>query len=405
MADVPNTMTVFQLTEAIQPYIKDRGYSQSYIDGLKEIFNHLNQYCIEHEVNEFTAVLAQQFLCDRYKLKPGTIERRVSRQVRAMDMLSDFQHCGAVMIRRSKEKNFPEAFATHAEAYFTHMKNNYAQPNTVESHRKTVYRFTDFIDSRGVVSYDKITLDDVNAFIKIILCNYSTASARCYFGILRSFLRYLYKEGTLSADLSKKVISVPEAPKDSHLPSTLTLEQIESILNCVDRESPMGKRDYAVLLLAARLGLRVSDIRNLKESDINWETKELRITQIKTREPLILPLPLDVGWAIIDYCKNARPKVETPELFLRVVAPHVSLKNPDNILIKYMREAKIPYERLSHHGLHILRHSLATHMLDEGIDITTIQGVLGQLSIETTKKYIGINVRQLKECSLEVTNL
>ena len=167
----------------------------------------------------------------------------------------------------------------------------------------------------------------------------------------------------------------------------------------------MGNRDYAVLLLAARLGLRVSDIRNLKESDINWETKELRITQVKTREPLILPLPLDVGWAIIDYCKNARPKSDAPELFLRVVAPHVSLKNPDNILIRYMREAKIPYKRLSHHGLHILRHSLATHLLDEDIDITTIQGILGHLNIETTNKYIGINVRQLKECALEVASL
>ena len=67
-----------------------------------------------------------------------------------------------------------------------------------------------------------------------------------------------------------------------------------------------------------------------------------------------------------------------------------------------MREAKIPYERLTHHGLHILRHSLATHMLDEGIDISTIQGVLGHINIDTTRKYTGINVRQLKECAQEV---
>lgn len=400
-----SAMTVFQLIDAIPPYIEGRGYSKSYVDGLKEVFNNLKKYCVEHGYSEFNAEIAQQFLCDRYKLQPGTIERRVSRQVRAMDMLSDYQHCGAVMIRRSKEKVFPEKFSVHAEAYFLYMKNRYAQPNTVESHRKTVYRFTDFVDSRGVRSYDRLTLDDVNAFIKITLCNYSTASARCYFGILRAFLRYLYKSEILSDDLSKKVISVPETQKNIHLPSTLTLEQIESILNCVDRESPMGKRDYAVLLLASRLGLRVSDIRNLKESDINWETKELRITQAKTKEPLILPLPLDVGWAIIDYCKNARPKSEAPELFLRVVAPHTSLKNPDNILIRYMREAKIPYERLSHHGLHILRHSLATHLLDEEVDITTIQGILGHLNIETTNKYIGINVRQLKECALEVASL
>lgn len=77
----------------------------------------------------------------------------------------------------------------------------------------------------------------------------------------------------------------------------------------------MGKRDYAILLLAARLGLRASDIRNLKESDISWETNEIRITQVKTRNPLVLPLPRDVGWAIIDYYKNARPQNDVPELF------------------------------------------------------------------------------------------
>lgn len=405
MATNHSAMSVFQLTAAILPYIESCGYSKNYVSGLNEVFNNLNKYCEDRGYFDFSSELAQQFLCDRYKLQPGTIERRVSRQVRAMDMLLDLQHCGAVMIKRRKEKIFSEQFATHAEAYFVHIKNNYAQPNTVESHRKTVYRFTDFIDCRGVKSYNKLTLDDVNAFIKITLCNYSTSSARCCFGILRSFLHYLYKEGIIQNDLSKKVVSVPKIPQNVHLPSTLTVEQIEAILKCVDRESPMGKRDYAILLLAARLGLRVSDIRNLKESDINWETHEIRITQVKTREPLVLPLPLDVGWAIIDYCKNARPKTDVPELFLRIVAPYVTLKNPDNVLIRYMREANIPYKRLSHHGLHILRHSLATHMLDEGIDITTIQGVLGHLNIETTKKYIGINVRQLKECALEVANL
>ena len=267
---------------------------------------------------------------------------------------------------------------------------------------KRYFRFTDFINNRGVESYSQLDLDDINAFIKIILCNYSKASAQCYFSVLRAFLRYLHESEVTEEDFSQKVVSVPGARQTAHLPSTLTVEQIDSVLNCVDRESPMGKRDYALLLLVSRLGLRASDVRNLKVEDICWKTHEIRITQVKTKEPLVLPLPTDVGWAIIDYLKNARPISEASEIFLRVVPPYISLKNPDNVLIRYMREANIPYTRLTHHGLHILRHSLATHMLDQDIDITTIQGVLGHLNIETTKKYIGINVRQLKECTLEV---
>lgn len=401
---IPNTaqMTVTELIEAIIPFIQKEGYSKSYVDGLKQCFNEFEKYCEGREIKTLTAVVSQQFLLERYGLQPGTYNGRWSRNIRAMDMLSDFQHCGGILIRRRLEKTFPEPFKKQAEDYFVHMKNAYAQPNTIASHRKTVFRFTDFINNRGVKSYDQVMLDDINAFIKIILCNYAKASAQCYFGVLRAFLRYLYDSGVTKENFSKKVVSVPGVRQSAHLPSTLTDEQIDAVLNCVDRESPMGKRDYALLLLASRLGLRVSDIRNLKVEDINWKTHEIRITQVKTKEPLVLPLPADVGWAIIDYLKNARPSSNAPEIFLRVVPPYISLQNPDNVLIRYMREANIPYKRLTHHGLHILRHSLATHMLDQDIDIATIQGVLGHLNIESTKKYTGINVRQLKECALEV---
>lgn len=320
-------------------------------------------------------------------------------------MLADFQQSGAVMIRRRLDRKFPEQFAIHAEGYLSSMEKGYARPNTVLSHRKTLYRFTDFLDSRGVCSCSGITLGHINSYIEVTLCNYSKDSARCFFGIIRRFLKYLYENGAASEDFSERVVSVPGTRQPAHLPSTLTSSQIESVLACVDRESPMGKRDYAVLLLAARLGLRVSDIRSLRPRDIDWEKHELRITQGKTGEPLVLPLPADVGWAIIDYMKNARPVSDAPEIFLRAVAPYVSLHNPDNILIRYMRMAKIPYERLPHHGLHTLRHSLATHMLEEDIPITTIQGVLGHLNIETTERYTGIDVSQLKKCALEVPGL
>ena len=174
------------------------------------------------------------------------------------------------------------------------------------------------------------------------------------------------------------------------------------MLSCVDRKSPMGKRDYAILMLAAKLGLRTSDIRNLTPQNIDWEKHEIRITQIKTGEPLILPLPTDVGWAIIDYLKNARPQVDEKRIFLQIIAPYDVLQNLDNVLIRYMRRAGISYKRLKHHGLHTLRHSLATHMLEQQIPITTIQSVLGHVNAQTTMRYTAIDVNQLKQCALEV---
>ena len=399
------SMTVLQLTETVLPYIKAKNYSESYVKSFGNVFNCLNRYCSEHGIAHFTTEIGQQFLQQHYGLQPGTVDRRLSRAIRAMDMLADFQQSGAVMIRRRLNRKFPEQFAIPAEEYLSDMEKNYASPNTVLSHRKTLYRFTDFLDSRGVDSCGALTLGHINSYIEITLCNYSKDSARCFFGIIRRFLKYLYENGTVMEDFSGKVISVPGTRQPAHLPSTLTNSQIESVLACVDRESPMGKRDYAVLLLASRLGLRVSDIRSLRPQDIDWGKHELRITQDKTGEPLVLPLPADIGWAMIDYMKNARPASDSPEIFLRTVAPYVALRNPDNILIRYMRMAKIPYERLPHHGLHMLRHSLATHMLEEEIPITTIQGVLGHLNIQTTERYTGIDVCQMKKCALEVPGL
>ena len=396
------SMTVHQLTEAIIPHLISRQYSQSYVDGFKLIFERLNVYCDENGITEFTTELGQQFLSDRYGIQPGTTDRKFSRPHRAMDMLADFKLFGVVMTRRRKDRQFPDSLAEQAENYLTHMQKNYAQPNTVLSHRHILYNLTDFLSEKGIGSYEQLDIEIMNSYVKLVICDFSNASSMTYVSVVRMFLRFLYDSNIIKDDLASKMMTVRRSHEPVHLPSTLSEEQIEKVLSCVDRESPMGKRDYAILLLAARLGLRASDIRNLKPGDIDWEQHEIRITQVKTCEPLVLPLPADVGWAIIDYMQNGRPVSDTPEIFLRMVAPYISLQNLDNVLIRYMRLADIPYERLQHHGLHLLRHSLATHMLEEDIPITTIQGVLGHVDIQTTRKYTGIDVRQLKECALEV---
>ncbi len=128
----------------------------------------------------------------------------------------------------------------------------------------------------------------------------------------------------------------------------------------------------------------------------------ISFVQSKTGDPLSLPLPTDVGWAIIDYLKEGRPASDVPEIFLRAVAPFTPLNNFDHIIVKYMRRAGIPFDVTRHHGLHALRHSLATHMLDAGIPITSIQGVLGHVTDNSTKRYLGISTVLLRECALEV---
>lgn len=397
-----NKKTVTELIDGVLPCIAAKQYSESYIQGFKFVFNRLAAYCKEHNEEYFSTELGQQFLSDCYGIQPGTILTKFSRQHRAMDLLSDFQHFGTVMIRRRLNRSFPVGLGDAAEGYLKRMELLGRRNNTILSHKKILLRFTDFLDSLKISGYDLLTTDAVNKFIKVVLCNYSNAVTIEYYGILKRFLQYLFQAGNTIEDLSFKMISVKRIPESARIPTTLTVKQIESILASVDRESPQGKRDYAVLLIAVKLGIRTCDIRNLRPANIDWVEHKISFTQIKTGVPLSLPLPIDVGWAIIDYLKNGRPVSDAPEIFLRAVAPYISLTNFDNILIKHMRKAGIPLDSVKHHGIHILRHSLATHMLDEGIPVTSIQGVLGQINADSTQKYLGINVRQLRSCALEV---
>lgn len=395
-------LDVQELIAATMDAIKAKHYSAYYLVGIKRQFNHLQCFCEEHGIDKFNVDVAEQFMLERYHVQPGEYIRKFSHAHRAMDMLSDYQQLGVVMIRRRKGHDFPSQFKKDANAYLSYLEQNGRRANTLHSHKHSLLRFTDFLYSIGVADVSYITGDILRQYVKLVICYYSKNSSSLHYGIMENFIKFLHEIGRLDHDPTVGLVKVRGTSAPAHLPSTFTEDEVERMLSAVDRESPQGKRDYAVLLLASRLGLRTSDIKQLKPQHIDWENHRISLVQVKTGEPLSLPLPNDVGWAIIDYVKNGRPKSDAPEIFLRLAAPYVSLTNFDNILVKYMRLAGVSAERLKHHGLHTLRHTAATRMLEKGVPITAIQGVLGHVNCETTMTYIGVDTKQLAECALEV---
>ena len=402
MEKTTQQMTVTELTTAIMPLVESKGYHSGYVHDIRCILNQLVKFCEKKGESQFNTELGQRFLEERYGVARGTTSHRHSQAHRAMDMLSAFQQYGTVMLRRRKNRVFPSQFAGQVHAYFDGMHRNFLSDNTIKSHTKVLHRLTEFLDAQGVPSTRELTLEPLNSYIKMVLCNYSKEIVRGELGIMRRFLRFLYNRSELTEDLAARLPKLRISSTPSHLPSTFTPEEVRRLLATVDRNSPSGKRDYAVLMLAAKLGLRTSDIKNLKHENIEWDRHAIHLTQVKTGEPLALPLPSDVGWALIDHIKNGRPISDAPEIFLRAVAPYISLQNFDNILIKAMRCAGIPLTRTTHHGLHTLRHSLATTMLQQETPIHVIQEVLGHVNSHTTKRYTSVDIRQLKTCTLEV---
>ncbi|WP_231716925.1 site-specific integrase [Desulfosarcina ovata] len=218
---------------------------------------------------------------------------------------------------------------------------------------------------------------------------------------IRSFLRYLQEQNILQTDLASKTPMI-QARKQTRIPSVWTKEELDALIGAIDRENPKGKRDYAIILLACVLGLRVTDIKNLTFGCFDWGTKKLTFIQSKTRETVTLPIPSEVGWAVIDYLKYGRPKVDLPVLFVRHVAPFLPFSENDHlyqIIRDYMRIAHLPTLK-KHRGMHSLRHTAASRMLEHDTPLAVISDILGHTDTDATAVYLKVGINKLKECCL-----
>jgi integrase len=182
---------------------------------------------------------------------------------------------------------------------------------------------------------------------------------------------------------------------------------VERLLGSVDRSTSLGKRDYAMLLLAARYGLRSSDIRKLRLEDIRWRGQWIVLIQSKTQEPLELPLLADVDHALVEYLRHGRPPCDAREIFVRHMRPIAPFSDANShwaVMARALRAAEIT-EWKSWRGFHLLRHSLATHLLDSGVSIDVISDILGHNSVETTRRYAQVDVTGLRSVALSETEV
>ena len=193
------------------------------------------------------------------------------------------------------------------------------------------------------------------------------------------------------------------------MPTTYSEEEISRIIAAVDRSSPVGKRDYLVLLLAAEYGWRAGDIISFKFNQIDWKKNTISFDQSKTDVPVEFPLLASVGNAIIDYLKYGRPDSEVPEVIVAAkgCTRGLPLASPTihSIVSRYMRAAHITHWQEKKHGPHSLRHSLATNLLKKNISMPVISTVLGHQRTETTKIYLKVDIDRLGKCTLPIPPL
>ena len=223
-----------------------------------------------------------------------------------------------------------------------------------------------------------------------------------HYNTIRQFCRFLHEKGYIEENL-EYVLSGNRFPEREKLPSVYSPEEIKIIEASVEQSCPVGKRDYAILLLASRLGLRSSDICGLKFSNVDWDENKIMLTQQKTGRLIELPLLADIGEALVSYLKYARPVSILPEIFLTAKAPYRTLNNTGlhAIISKIMQQSGVDISRRKL-GPHAMRHSLAGRLLSNGTSLPVISETLGHEHTQTTMAYLRIDINSLAQCALEV---
>ena len=192
-------------------------------------------------------------------------------------------------------------------------------------------------------------------------------------------------------------------------PHLWTVDEIRRTLAGIDRQSATGKRDYAMILTTARLGLRISDLRRLELGDLDWRAKQITIVQHKTGRPLSLPLLDDVGWAIIDYVRDGRPETACPKVFVKHRHPFDAFGCASSVasrLTRHVARAGIEFGPGQVCGMHSLRGALAVAMIGDGTPMPVVSAVLGHTSSDTTQAYyLRFDIERLRHCALDVEDV
>jgi integrase/recombinase XerD len=401
--------TIEQSTVEVLNELKRLKYSDFSINTYRNCYNGLLKYTRENNICYYSEKIGLDYLKYKFDMTLegfyGHVPKKVSSSMRSLHLLWDYQEYGKMVFKtRPKDKPFgcPAQFLKEYEAFRIVCAERKYTELGLKSILNPLHKFLTYLDDHQIKSSDQIDQILLTKFISSLL-GYTTRYIATIISSLRNYLTFLYQEQFIATDLSRHLPKI-RVLRNAFLPSSWNIEDVKKLLLAVDRGNPTGKRDYALLLLVVRTGLRASDVRALKLSDLNWGLKKIIITQKKTKQTLELPILDDVGWALIDYLKNGRPETSSDAVFIRHKAPYDAFRETDGlqkILWKYMAEAEIKIPRDRACGLHSLRSTLARTMLENNAPLQVISEVLGHVDLQTASIYLKIDLDGLRNCALD----
>lgn len=398
----------YDLRKQVVQQLRERHYAPLTICAFKSSYNKLECYMLENRIEIYSARVGEDFLKTRHKgvayAQLSDFEKNMVRHIRIMN---EVLHTGIIIGKptpRSPMFEFKGDLGIQFNEFICH-ERRIKSPQTVSKYHLYLRDLFNFLKENNKLVKD---FDIPSCLLFLRDLKRKKRPWPHVVSSVRAFIRYSC-ERNLLGDCNffrwDKILCL-HRPRNPQLPSYYSKEEIEKLLVTIDRSSPKGKRDYAMILLAARYGLRASDIVGVTYANFEWELNRLSLVQTKTGKPVSFPLSEEIGSAIIDYIKFGRPEIDSPYVFLEHMAPYqrISPQALPGIVSEWMLSAQIDISTRKH-GPHSLRHSLAINLFENGETPSVISEILGHSNLSTTLNYVKVDLKHLRQCALEVPQI
>ena len=390
---------IHHLIERCIDYFRINCYTENRISKYTSLWKHgivpyMEVKCIEI----YTPIIGAEFIETCHY--SGTIRPQEREKIRSVQVLDDMLILGYIRKRCLIPvfHSLEGEIGSEMEKLVMHMTNLRRSKTTVSDYRLYLSEFLYSLTTAGVSHMNEISERHILSFISSHPTNkVNIVSA------LRVLFRFWKQEDIFDGGFDE-LFDIYKVRKTERMPSFYTAKEIVKVENSISRSSGVGKRNYAMVLLASRLGLRASDIAGLQFGNIDWDTNLITIKMQKTQKLIELPLLVDVGNAIIGYLRYGRPNSTLQSVFLSSRAPYVGATKSCvcAAINQIICQSGIDTEG-KHHGSHSLRHSLASTLLNDGTVLPVISEILGHKSTQTTMSYLKIDINSLQKCALPVS--
>jgi len=380
-------------------------YKQSSVETYNQIWLRVKLFMDGLSIKVYNREVEKKFMKEEFNDRELTkLTRWEKRKYYVVKSLTQFQEFGDISyVHREKIKLNFEGELRQSIIGFIEYVSDENSFSIGHRHRleKNVFDFLQFCEKTGVKKLKELTPHSVIKYF-----GRDKPADNLIPNTLSRYFDYLFHCGILKANYSARIPRLKRIVQPK-LPAVFKENEVENLIASIDRTSKGGIRDYALVLLAARLGIRAGDIANLKFENINWSADEINFNQLKTGEQNCLPLSAEVGNAIVDYIRLARPKSSEPNIFIRTRPPHVHFRSGCSLTTHFrqvFKKSGIAIEA-RRHGSHALRHSFGQRMYDLGVGIDVISSMMGHQIFESTTPYIRTSLKKMRICVLEAKRI